>query len=80
MYLELPNRRLISYAFSGKGAPDPVLADVRHVTQRGIGAMQRLCSFSPHIAGGAFTMADIYVHYCNSVVQGIGAKLLEHLR
>ena len=25
----------------------------------------------------AFTLADIYVHYCNAVVTGIGAKQLE---
>jgi glutathione S-transferase len=77
LYLELPSRRLISYAFSGKPAPEPVKADVRHVVTRGIGAMTRLCQFSPWIAGDQQTMADIYVHYVNSVVGSIGSRQLD---
>ena len=77
LYLELPSRRLISYAFSGLPAPDPVLSDVRHVLNRGIKAMRRLSDFAPHIAGAQFTLADVYVHYCNAVVQGIGSKIMD---
>ena len=77
LYLELPSRRLIRYAFAGKTAPDPVKADAREVTERGIGALRRLCRFSPHIAGSDFTLADIYVHYVNAVVDSIGSKQLE---
>lgn len=77
LYLELPSRRLVSYAFSRKPAPEHALADVRHVTGRGIKAMQKLCSFSPHIAGGEMTMADIYVHYVNFLVNTIGSRQLE---
>ncbi len=77
LYLELPSRRLIGYAFSGRPASESTLADVRHVTRRGIGAMQRLCRFSPYIAGAELTMADIYVHYVNAVVGSIGSQQLE---
>lgn len=77
LYLELPSRSLISYAFSGKDAPEAVKQNVRHVSTRGIGAMNRLCAFSPWIAGDAMTLADIYVHYVNSVVHDIGSRLLE---
>jgi glutathione S-transferase len=77
LYLELSSRRLIAYAFSGKPAPEPVKADVRHVTNRGIKAMQRLCRFSPHIAGNDFTLADVYVHYVNAVVSAIGSRQLD---
>lgn len=77
LYLELPSRRLIAYAFSGRSAPEPLLDDVRHVTNRGLQAMTRLCRFAPHIAGSDMTMADIYVHYVNSVVGSIGSKQLE---
>jgi glutathione S-transferase len=77
LYLELSSRRLIAYAFSGKPAPEAALADVRHVTGRGIGAMRRLCQFSPYIAGTDFTMADIYVHYANAVVGSIGSPQLD---
>ncbi len=77
LYLELSSRKLISYAFSGKPAPQMSLDDARHVTNRGVGGLQRLCQFSPHIAGSEFTLADIYVHYCNAVVNSVGAKQLE---
>jgi glutathione S-transferase len=77
LYLELPSRKLIAYAFSGKPAPQAALDDARHVTNRGIKAMQRLCKFSPHIAGDTFTLADIYVHYVNAVVNSIGSRMLE---
>jgi glutathione S-transferase len=77
LYLELPSRRLISYAFSGKPAPEPVKAEVRHVLNRGIAALTRLCRFSPWIAGEQQTMADIYVHYVNSVVGSIGSRQLD---
>jgi glutathione S-transferase len=77
LYLELPSRRLIAYAFSGKPAPESALADARHVTNRGIKALQRLCQFSPYIAGSDMTLADIYVHYVNAVVNSIGSKQLD---
>jgi glutathione S-transferase len=77
LYLELPSRRLIAYAFSGKPAPESALTDARHVINRGLKAMQRLCRFSPWIAGSDMTMADIYVHYVNSVVHGIGSQQLD---
>ncbi len=77
LYLELSSRKLISYAFSGKPAPQTVKDDARYVINRGIGALTRLCQFDPCIAGSEFTMADIYVHYCNAVVTSIGGKQLE---
>ncbi len=77
LYLELPSRKLIAYAFSGKPAPAAALADARHVTTRGIGAMNRLCQFSPYIAGETLTMADIYTYYVNAVVMSVGARQME---
>jgi glutathione S-transferase len=77
LYLELPSRRLIAHAFSAQAAPPALLAEVRQVTERGVAAMRRLCRFEPYIAGDALSMADIYVHYVNAVVNGVGAKQLE---
>lgn len=77
LYLELPSRRLIGHAFSNRPASDALKADVCHVTQRGLDALQRLCQFSPWIAGDEFTMADIYVRYVNAVVGSIGSRQLE---
>jgi glutathione S-transferase len=77
LYLELPSRRLIAYALGGKPAPESVQDEVRQVLNRGIGAMQRLCQFSPWVAGDQPTMADIYVHYVNTIVTTFGATQLE---
>lgn len=77
LYFELPSRRLITYVFSGTDAPDSVKQEVRQVLARGIPALNRLCQFSPWIAGKEFTMADIYVHYVNAIVQAVGSSQLD---
>ena len=77
LYLELPSRRLIPYALADKTAPEPVQAEVRQVLNRGIGAMQRLCQFSPWIGGDQQTMADIYVYYVNTIVNSYGSTQLD---
>ena len=68
LYFELPCRRLIPYLFSGTDAPEALKQEVRDVVTRGIDALNHLCQFSPWIAGETFTMADIYMHYVNTVV------------
>ena len=77
LYFELPSRRLIPYVFSGATVPDALKAEVRQVLERGIGALNRLCQFSPWIAGEQFTMADIYVHYVNLIVNTFASSQLE---
>ncbi|GAF56721.1 maleylacetoacetate isomerase [Psychrobacter sp. JCM 18901] len=77
LYFELPSRRLIPYVFSGTQAPNAVKEEVRQVLGRGIIAINRLCQFSPWIAGEQFTMADIYVHHVNTIVNAFGATQLE---
>ncbi|TLU66199.1 glutathione S-transferase family protein [Thalassotalea litorea] len=76
LYLELPSRRLIRYALSGTAAPEALQDEVRQVLNRGIGAMQRLCQFSPWIAGKQLTMADIYVYYVNTIVDSFASSQL----
>lgn len=77
LYFELPSRRLIPYVFSGTDAPESVKDEVRQVLSRGIIALNRLCKFSPWIAGEQFTMADIYVHHVNTIVSAFGSTQLE---
>ena len=77
LYFELPSRRLIPYVFSGISAPDAVKEEVRQVLNRGIIALNRLCQFSPWIAGEQFTMADIYVHYVSTIVNAFAATHLD---
>jgi glutathione S-transferase len=68
LYLELPSRRVIPISFAGKVAPEAVQNEIRQVLTRGVTAMQRLCKFSPWIAGDQMTMADIYVYYVSTIV------------
>ncbi|MCZ2722212.1 glutathione S-transferase family protein [Marinomonas sp. 15G1-11] len=77
LYFELPCRRFIPYVFSGTDIPKSLKTEVRQVLARGITALNRLCQFSPWIAGEQFTMADIYVYYVNTIVNTFGASQLE---
>jgi len=76
LYLELPSRRLIPYAFSGTTVPETVAAEVRQGLKRGITALNRLCHFSPWVGGEQFTMADIYLYYVNTIVSTFGSSQL----
>ena len=67
LYLELPNRRLIPFAFSGKAAPEPLIEEVKAVVERGINSMNSLVSFEPWVLGSEYTMADIYLFYVLAV-------------
>lgn len=77
LYFELPSRRLIPYVFSGTDAPEAVKEEVRQIITRGIPALNRLCQFSPWIAGKELTMADIYMHYVNVVVKACASTQLD---
>ena len=77
LYFELPSRRLIPFVFSGAQAPQVIKDEVRQVLTRGIIAMNRLCQFSPWIAGDTFTMADIYVHNVNLIVNTFASSQLD---
>ena len=67
LYLELSNRRLIGYAFSGQAAPESLLDEVRAVVERGINSINALATFDPWVCGAEFTMADIYLFYVLAV-------------
>lgn len=75
-YIELPCRRLIPFLFMGAEAPAPLAQEVRETVQRGIDGLNRLCAFSPWIAGDRFTLADIYVRYVMKVAVVVGQEKL----
>jgi len=77
LYLELPSRRLLRYAFTGTQAPELLKDEIQQTLKRGLTAMKQLCQFSPWIAGEQFSMADIYVYYVNTVVYAMGENQLE---
>ncbi len=67
LYLELPNRRLLGFTFSGTQAPDSLVEEVKAVVQRGVNSLNALGSFDPWVVGDEFTMADIYLFYVLAV-------------
>lgn len=67
LYLELSNRRLIGFAFTGKPAPEPLVEEVKAVVERGINSINALAKFDPWVMGSEFTMADIYLYYVLAV-------------
>ena len=68
LYLELPCRRLIPFVFAKKAVPAELEVEVRSVVSRGVGALNRIGSFDPYIAGAKLTRADISLRYVMSVV------------
>jgi glutathione S-transferase len=75
LYLELPCRRLIPFVFAKKAVPAALEEEVRGVVSRGVGALNRIGTFDPYIAGVELTMADIYLRYVMSVVALAKASL-----
>lgn len=67
LYLELPNRRLIGFAFSGQQAPEALVEEIKAVVERGINSVNALASFDPWVLGSDYTMADIYLYYVLAV-------------
>lgn len=67
LYLELPNRRLLPFGFSGTAAPTPLVEEVKAVVERGVNSMNALAVFDPWVAGAEFTMSDIYLFYVLAV-------------
>lgn len=74
LYLELPNRRLLPYSFSGQPAPEQLIAEVVAVVDRGINSINALTTFNPWVLGSELTMADIYLFYVLSVAE-MGCEL-----
>jgi len=68
LYLELPCRRTIPFAFTDSEVPEALRQEIREVAERGIEAMNRLCTFDPYVLGSELTMADIYLRYVFKVV------------
>jgi glutathione S-transferase len=68
LYLELPCRRTIPYAFTDSEPPEHLKQEIREVAERGIQAMNALCVFEPYVLGSELTMADIYLRYVLKVV------------
>lgn len=75
LYLELAGRRLIPFSFTNTDPPGVVADEVSGVLERGVQAMNHLCSFAPYTLGAEITLADIYLRYVLGVVDLAGARL-----
>ena len=75
LYFELSARRVIPFSMTRSPVPEPVANEVVAMLERGIVAMNHLCTFEPHVLGKEFTLADIYLRYVLSVVDLASACL-----
>jgi glutathione S-transferase len=75
LYLELAARPLIPFSLTKTAAPDALTDEVRNTLERGITAMNHLCTFTPYVLGSELTLADIYLRYVLGVVD-IASKQL----
>ncbi|MEE9254619.1 MAG: glutathione S-transferase family protein [Pseudomonadales bacterium] len=62
LYIELVARRGFG-ALRGNEVPDDVREGIKNDLTRGIGAIKRLATFSPWIAGSEFTYADLVGYF-----------------
>lgn len=76
LYLELPARRLLVNAFSGKPAPERIAAEVTETLQKGAAALQKLAKFDGYLSDDQFTAADIagVIHF--PIVRMISKRVL----
>lgn len=77
LYLELPARRLLPFALSGRQAPDAIKDEVRGVLQRGTAGLSMLTHFSPYCVGNALTTADITLRYALAIPKLVGPSQLD---
>lgn len=73
LHVELSARELYGQAFFGGTASDGTKDRVRRQLARNVAALARLAKFSPHIAGPAFTVADIAA-WCSLPLAAIASK------
>lgn len=76
LYLELAARKLVPLSITKSKVPDALAAEVTSVLERGLPAMNQVCSFTPYALGAELTLADIYLRYVLSVVD-LASGLLE---
>lgn len=76
LYLELSCRRLLPFGFSGTEPPAALREEVSATVDRGVAAMNVLCTIDPWLTGERFTLADVWMRYVLSVV-GMGEQALK---
>lgn len=75
LYIELPARSCFAEAFFGGKVPDAIKAKARDDLGAGFATLKRHAKFSPYVAGGAFTIADIVFLYSVDLAAGVGKQV-----
>ncbi len=75
LYLELPARSCFAEALFGTTVPDAIKEKARNELLAGFAAIKRHASFTPYVAGGEFTVADIMFFFGAGVASSIAQSL-----
>jgi len=78
LYIELPARVCYPEVFFGGRATPPALKEkARRDLVKGFAALAEGASFTPYVAGGEPTIADIYFLYSVDLAREVGLKLFD---
>ncbi|MFQ6348382.1 glutathione S-transferase family protein [Pseudomonas sp. R11F] len=75
LYVELPARACFAEAFFGTPVPDAIKEKSKADLLLGIASLGRHGKFAPYVAGGSFTIADLYFMYSVNLACAVGEKL-----
>jgi len=75
LYIELPARSCFGEAFFGGTVPDAIKAKARDDLRAGFATLKRHGKFTPYVAGGEFTLADIVFLYSVEIANAVAQKL-----
>jgi glutathione S-transferase len=76
LYIELSARRLLPHALMGGEPNADTVTEVKTSLERGIAALDDICTPSPYLCGDTLTLADIYCRYAMAIPQLVGPKVL----
>lgn len=78
LYIELPARTCyVEVFFGGRPTPDALKAKARRDLLKGFAALKQRAQFSPYVAGGSFTVADLYFLYSVDLARSVGKQLFD---
>lgn len=75
LYVEAPMRALYPCVFMGADAADATVGASFAVTERALGALDRLCEFKPFVRGDALTQADLVLFYTFELANRVAVHL-----
>lgn len=77
LYIELPARRHNGEVLAGNARCEVAYAQARPVMEKGLAALETLCSCSPYLMGEKMTAADIFVRYCLVLASLVAIKVYD---